>query len=40
MDKPSGDDVISKVFQGTEEKLKIERSNMGRIIIFCKTYIM
>ncbi len=38
MDKPRGDDVISKVFQGTVEKLKIERSNMGRIIIFCKTY--
>ncbi len=33
-----GDDVISKVFQGTVEKLKIERSNMERIIIFCKTY--
>ncbi len=38
MDKPRGDDVISKVFQGTVEKLKIEKSNMGRIIIFCKTY--
>ncbi len=38
MDKPRGNDVISKVFQGTVEKLKIERSNMGRIIIFCKTY--
>ncbi len=38
MDKPRGDDVISKVFQGTMEKLKIERSNMRRIIIFCKTY--
>ncbi len=37
MDKSRGDDVISKVFQGTVEKLKIERSNMGRIIIFCKT---
>ena len=37
-DKPRGDDAICEVFQCTVEKLKIERSNMGRVIIFCKTY--
>ena len=38
MDKPRGDDAICEVFQCPVEKLKIERSNVGRVIIFCKTY--
>ena len=38
MNKPRGDDAICEVFQCTVEKLKIERSNMGRVIIFCKMY--
>ena len=38
MDKPRGDDAICEVFKCTVEKLKIERSDMGRVIIFCKTY--
>ena len=38
MDKPRGDDAICEVFQCTVDKLKIERSNMGRVIIFCKMY--
>ena len=38
MDKPRGDDAICEVFKCTVEKLKIERSNMGRVIIFWKTY--
>ena len=38
MDKPRGDDATCEVFQSTVKKLKIERSNMGRVIIFCKTY--
>ena len=38
MDKPRGNDAICEVFQCIVEKLKIERSDMGRVIIFCKTY--
>ena len=38
MDKPREDDAICEVFQCIVEKLKIERSNVGRVIIFCKTY--
>ena len=35
MDKPRGDDAICEIIQCIVEKLKID---MGRVIIFCKTY--
>ncbi len=38
MEKPRGDNAICEVFKCIVEKLKIERRNMGRVIIFCKTY--
>lgn len=37
MDKPKGDNAV-QVFECIVDKLKAERSNMGRVIIFCKTY--
>ncbi len=37
MEKPRGDNAICEVFKCIVEKLKIERRNMGRVIIFCKT---
>ena len=38
MDKPKGDNAVREVFECIVDKLKTERSNMGRVIIFCKTY--
>lgn len=35
-EKPEGG--ICEVFKPIVDKLKVERSNMGRIIIFCRTY--
>ena len=36
LDKPKGG--ISEAFKSIVDRLKSERSKMGRIIIFCKTY--
>ena len=38
MDKPKGDNAVREVFECIVDKLKTERSNMGRVILFCKTY--
>ena len=38
MDKPKGDNAVREVFVCIVDKLKTERSNMGSVIIFCKTY--
>ena len=38
MEKPKGYNAVSEVFKCITDKLKAERTSVGRIIIFCKTY--